>query len=137
VARAARAPLLYWPAAKLLGHHYLRKADGSYLRGLGRIARRELLILDDFALEPLNAPPRIGLLETRENRHGRASTLIANQLPVAKRHETIGEPSTADADCDRMVHAAERIELKGGSVRKLRAQRTEHYDGDRAEGGAS
>ena len=120
--------VLYWPASKLFAHLKLSKADGSYLRELGRIARRQLLIVDDFALEPLDAPSRITLLEILEDRHDRASTLIASQLPVTKWHETIGEPTIADAICDRIVHAAERIELKGESVRKLYAQRTKEQE---------
>jgi DNA replication protein DnaC len=117
--------VLYWSASKLFTHLKLCKADGSYPRELGKIARRQLLIIDDFALEPLDAPSRIALLDILEDRHGRASTLIASQLPVAKWHELIGEPTVADAICDRIVHTAERIELKGESVRKLYAQRTQ------------
>jgi DNA replication protein DnaC len=115
--------VLYWATSKLFAHLKLSKADGSYLRELGKIGRRELLIIDDFALEPLDAASRISLLEILEDRHDRASTLITSQLPVAKWHEMIGEPTIADAICDRIVHAAERIELKGESVRKLHAQR--------------
>lgn len=117
--------VLYWSASKLFTHLKLCKADGSYPRELGKIARCELLIIDDFALEPLDAASRIALLDILEDRHGRASTLIASQLPVAKWHELIGEPTVADAICDRIVHTAERIELKGESVRKLYAQRTQ------------
>jgi DNA replication protein DnaC len=129
--------VLYWSASKLFGHLKLCKADGSYARELGKIARRELLIVDDFALEPLDAPSRIGLLDLLEDRHGRAATLIVSQIPVAKWHELIGEPTIADAICDRIVHAAERIELKGESVRKLYAQRKKHGEDEGPEGGAS
>ena len=122
--------VLYWSASKLFTHLKLCKADGSYPRELGKIARRELLIIDDFALEPLDAASRIALLDILEDRHGRASTLVASQLPVAKWYELIGEPTVADAICDRIVHTAERIELKGESVRKLYAQRTQRKEGD-------
>jgi DNA replication protein DnaC len=122
--------VLYWSSSKLFSHLKLSKADGSYPRELGKIARRELLIVDDFALEPLDAPSRIGLLDILEDRHGRASTLIASQLPVARWHELIGEPTIADAICDRIVHSAERIELKGESVRKLYAQRSKPTEGE-------
>jgi DNA replication protein DnaC len=114
---------LYWSASKLFAHLKLCKADGTYLRELGKIGRRELLVIDDFGLEGLDGPSRIALLEILEDRHGRASTLIATQLPVAKWHDVIGEPTIADAICDRIVHTAYRIELKGESVRKLYAQR--------------
>jgi len=122
--------VLYWSASKLFAHLKLCKADGSYLRELGKFARRELLIVDDFGLEGLDAPSRIALLEILEDRHGRASTLIASQLPVAKWHEIIGEPTIADAICDRIVHTAHRIELKGESVRKLYAQRGKDQEVD-------
>jgi DNA replication protein DnaC len=116
--------VLYWPASKLFAQLKLSKADGSYLKELGKIARRELILIDDFGLEALDTASRLSLLEILEDRHGRASTLIASQLPVAKWHELIGDPTIADAICDRIVHSAQRIELKGESVRKLYAQRT-------------
>lgn len=115
--------VLYCSASKLFAQLKLSKADGSYLRELGKIARRDLLVVDDFGLEGLDAPSRLALLEILEDRHDRASTLIACQLPVAKWHDVIGEPTIADAICDRIVHSAHRIELKGESVRKLYAQR--------------
>ena len=116
--------VLYWSASKLFAHLKLSKADGSYLRELGKIARHDVILLDDFGLEALDPPSRLGLLEILEDRHGRASTLLASQLPVAKWYDVIGEPTIADAICDRIVHSAHRIELKGESVRKLYAQRT-------------
>lgn len=116
--------VLYCSASKLFAELKLSKADGSYLRELGKIARRDLIVVDDFGLEPLDAPSRLALLEILEDRHERASTLLASQLPVAKWHEAIGEPTIGDAICDRIVHTAHRIELKGESVRKLYAQRT-------------
>jgi DNA replication protein DnaC len=120
--------VLYASASKLFAQLKLAKADGSYLRELGKISRRELILIDDFGLETLDAASRLSLLEILEDRHGRASTLISSQLPVAKWHETIGEPTIADAICDRIVHSAQRIELKGESVRKLYAQRSKQTE---------
>ena len=114
----------YWSAAKLFEHLKLCKADGSYLKELARLQKRKLLIVDDFALEPLDAQSRLSLLEILEDRHGRASSMFASQLPVSQWHQLIGDPTLADAICDRIVHTAHRIELKGESVRKLYAQRT-------------
>ena len=113
----------YWSAAKLFEHMKLCKADGSYLRELSRLARKRLWILDDFGLEVLDTASRLILLEILEDRHGRASSLFTSQLPVAQWHTIIGDPTIADAICDRIVHTAHRIELKGESVRKLYAQR--------------
>lgn len=113
----------YWPAAKLFEHLKLCKADGSYLREVAKISRKRLLIVDDFGLEVLDTPSRLFLLELLEDRHGRASSIFASQLPVTQWHQVIGDPTIADAICDRIVHTAHRIELKGESVRKLYAHR--------------
>jgi DNA replication protein DnaC len=103
----------------------LCKADGSYLRELAKLARKRLLIAEDFGLEVLDTSSRLILLEIMENRHGRASTLPTSQLPVAQWHQVIGEPTIADAICDRIVHTAHRFELKGESFRKFYAHRAE------------
>jgi DNA replication protein DnaC len=113
----------YWPAAKLFEQLKLCKADGSYLRELAKLAKKRLLVIDDFGLEILDTASRLFLLELLEDRHGRASTILASQLPVSQWHQVIGEPTIADAICDRIVHTAHRIELKGESVRKLYAHR--------------
>jgi DNA replication protein DnaC len=118
-------PVAYWPAAKLFEHMKLCKADGSYLRELAKLARKRLWIVDDFGLEVLDTASRLILLEILEDRHGRASSLFTSQLPIGQWHTTIGDATIADAICDRIVHTAHRIELKGESVRKLYAQRDE------------
>lgn len=94
------------------------KADGSYSREISRIEKYDLLILDDFGLANLDSTSRMILLEIIEDRHGRKSTIISSQLPVAKWYEIIGEDTIADAILDRMVHSAHRLELKGESLRK-------------------
>ena len=113
----------YWPAGKLFEHLKLCKADGSYLREVAKMSKKRLLIVDDFGLEVLDTPSRLFLLELLEDRHGRASSIFASQLPVSQWHQVIGDPTIADAICDRIVHTAHRIELKGESVRKLYAHR--------------
>jgi len=114
----------YWSATKLFEHLKLCNADGSYLKELARFAKRALILIDDFGLEPLDASSRLSLLEILEDRHGRASSLFASQLPVSQWHQIIGDSTLADAICDRIVHTAYRIELKGESVRKLYAHRS-------------
>ncbi len=94
------------------------KADGSYSREISKIERYDLLILDDFGLENLDSVARMCLLEIIEDRHGRKSTIISSQLPVAKWYDVIGESTIADAILDRMIHTSHRIELKGESLRK-------------------
>jgi len=80
----------------------------------------QLLILDDWGLEPLDAAARHDLLEILEERHGRRSTIVTSQLPVDKWHDVIGNPTYADAILDRLVHNAHRIDLTGDSLRRTR-----------------
>jgi len=109
---------LYFNTQKLFSKLKMSKVDGSYPREISRIEKYDLLILDDFGLAPLDNVARMFLLEIIEDRHGRKSTIISSQLPVAKWHEVIGESTVADAILDRLAHTAHRIELKGESLRK-------------------
>ena len=84
--------------------------------------RVDLLVLDDWGPDRLSQSQRRDLMEIVEDRHGRGSTLITSQLPVATWHEVIGEPTLGDAILDRIVHTAYRIDLDGPSLRKLKAQ---------------
>ena len=96
----------------------MMKADGSYLREISRIEKQELLILDDFGLQPLDNQNRAALMELIEDRHGRRSTIITSQLPVKEWYDIIGEKTLADAILDRLVHDANRIDIDGDSMRK-------------------
>lgn len=109
---------LYFNAQKLFSKLKMMKADGSYSREIAKVEKYDLLILDDFGLQPLDNTARMILLEIIEDRHGRKSTVIASQLPVGKWYEVIGDSTVADAILDRMVHTAHRLELKGESLRK-------------------
>ena len=111
----------YVRAPRLLQDLAISRGDGSYGRLLAKLAKTELLAIDDWLLHPLKEPERRDLLEVIEDRYGRASTLLATQLPVKAWHEAIGEPTLADAICDRLIHGAHRIELKGPSMREPRA----------------
>jgi DNA replication protein DnaC len=86
-------------------------------RALGGV---QLLILDDWGLQPLDGVARHDLLEILEERYGRRSTIITSQIPVDKWHELIGDPTYADAILDRIVHNAHRINLTGHSLRRSR-----------------
>ena len=113
----------YYTRAPRLHHDLVvARADGSYGRLLARLAKTELLLIDDFALTPLKDQERRDLLEILEDRHERASTLVTSQLPVKAWHEAIAEPTLADAICDRLIHSAHRIELKGASLREAKAR---------------
>ena len=115
--------VLYFNCSKLFSQLRLSKADGTYNKELDRIQKQEVIILDDFGIYPFDTQSRLSLLEIMEDRHGRGSTVISSQFPVKSWHEIIGEPTIADAICDRIIHSAYRIELKGESVRKKYAKK--------------
>ena len=103
---------------RLLHEVAVGRGDGSYTRLMARLAKLDLLAIDDWMLAPLRDAERRDLTEVIEDRAERASTLIASQLPVTDWHAVIGDPNQADAICDRLLHDAHRIELKGRSMRR-------------------
>ena len=102
----------------------LARGDGRYARLLRALGGVQLLILDDWGLEPLDAAARHDLLEILEERYGRRSTIITSQIPVDKWHDVIADPTYADAILDRLVHNAHRINFTGHSLRRSRANKT-------------
>jgi DNA replication protein DnaC len=109
---------IYRRASRLSDELVLARADGTYARALSRIARVDVLIIDDWGHAPLKDQERRDLVEVLDDRHGNRSTIMTSQLPVAKWHDHIGDPTNADAICDRVLHNAHRIVLKGPSRRK-------------------
>jgi DNA replication protein DnaC len=118
--------VFYASTPKLFAKLKMAKADGSYIKEIAKIERQQLLILDDFGIQPFDAQSRAALMEIIEDRHGKTSLIITSQLPVSKWHEVIGEKTIADAILDRIVHDAHRIELKGESMRRKRKPETEN-----------
>ena len=110
--------VLYLRAPRLFETLLQSKGDGSHLKTLTRLAKVQLLILDDLFLTALSDPERKDLLEIIEDRHAQASTVITSQCPIKDWHHVIGEPTIADAILDRLLHHAYKIELKGESIRK-------------------
>jgi len=100
--------------------------DGRYQKILKSLAKIDVLVIDDFALDPLTSKQRRNLLEILEDRYDSRSTIVTSQLPVNKWHEIIGDPTFADAILDRLVHNAYKITLKGESMRKTRKKLTEN-----------
>ncbi len=115
---------LYTRAPQLFRELAVAHADGSLPRRLLRLARIDVLIVDDWAMAPLNEVERRDFLEVCDDRYERRSTILTSQLPVAKWHAQIGDPTIADSILDRLVHEAHRIELQGESMRKKRAGKT-------------
>ncbi len=108
----------YFIAQKLFLMLRMSKADESYMRQIKRLEKHDLLIIDDFGMQPLDDMSRMMLLEIIEDRHQKSSTILASQLPVEKWYDVIGESTVADAILDRLVHTSHRIELSGESMRK-------------------
>jgi len=112
--------VVYANMQKLVARAKIARLEGQSTKFFDTIRRKNLLIIDDFGLVPLDAQQRMDLMEIIEDRHGRAATIIASQLPVTAWYEIIGENTIADAILDRLVHTSHRIELKGDSMRKKR-----------------
>lgn len=96
----------------------LAKLDGTYIKLLNHLERQTLIILDDFGLQPLTQEMKLALLQVLEERHGKRSTIITSQLPVAAWHQYLNEPTIADAIMDRLTAREHRIELQGESLRR-------------------
>ena len=103
---------------RLIEELALAHADGTYTRLLGRLAKVDVLVLDDWGIAPLREQERRDMLEIVEDRHGARATIITSQLPVENWHDYVGDPTIADALLDRVVHTAHRIKLKGPTRRK-------------------
>ena len=112
----------YARTARLLQELTAARADGTHARRLSALARTDLLVLDDWAMAPLNDAQRRDLFEILDDRYDRHSTLVAAQVPIEQWYESIGDPTLADAMLDRLIHNAHKICLKGESMRKLRAK---------------
>jgi DNA replication protein DnaC len=110
--------VLYQQSTKLFARLKIAKADGSYLKEISKMERVDLIVIDDFGIQPLDSQCRTSFLEIMEDRHEKGSTIITSQLPVNKWHEAIGEQTIADAIMDRIIHNAHRIDMRGDSLRK-------------------
>lgn len=115
--------VLYANTARLMGQLKMAKAKGTISQELKKIERADLLVLDDFGIQPFDAGGRMNLMDIVEDRYGKKSTLITSRVPVKDWYDIIGEKTIADAVLDRIVHQAIRIELHGDSIRKLQAKR--------------
>lgn len=112
----------YYRLSRLLLELTQTKADGSYSKALQTLARLDVLILDDWGLEPLKAAQRNDVMEIMDDRNGSSSTVIISQLPTDQWYQSIGDNTLADAILDRLMHNAHRIKLKGESMRKLQSE---------------
>jgi DNA replication protein DnaC len=103
---------------RMLGELAIARADGSYGATLSRLAKLDVLVLDDLLIAPLKDTERRDLLEVLEDRYDQRSTVVTSQVPTKTWHEMLADPTVADAICDRLVHNAHVLSLKGPSIRK-------------------
>ncbi|MCP5503068.1 MAG: ATP-binding protein [Leptospiraceae bacterium] len=111
--------VLYYNSSKLFNSLRMKKVDGSYNREIDKIKKTDLLILDDFGLEPFDKKTALFLMEIIEDRHGQKSTIITSQYPISSWHDVVNNQTIADAVCDRILHSSYTFTLKGDSMRKL------------------
>jgi DNA replication protein DnaC len=109
---------IYRRVPRLFDELRLARADGTYPRLLARLAKVDVLVLDDFGIAPLTDEARRDLLEILEDRYGLRATVITSQLDPDLWHDHLADPTVADAICDRVLHGAHRLALKGPSRRK-------------------
>lgn len=113
---------LYFRTARLLSELAMARGDGTYPRFLAKLAKVDVLILDDFGIMPLTPTECHDLLEVIDDRNLLHSTVVASQLPIDGWHTALTDPTIADAILDRLVHNAYKIKLTGDSMRKMRGQ---------------
>jgi DNA replication protein DnaC len=110
--------VVYAGCIKLFSRLKLCKADGTFEKELLKLKKKNIVILDDFGLHPIDEQSKLILLELLEDRYARHSMIITSQFPLNSWHEIIANPTVADAICDRLFHNAYKIELNGESMRK-------------------
>jgi DNA replication protein DnaC len=109
---------MYFGMTRLIEKIAQAKLDGSYVRFINHLEKTNLIILDDFGLQPMDIITRLSLLQILEDRYGKKSIIVTSQLPISKWHQYIDDPTLADAIMDRMAVNASKIELKGESLRR-------------------
>jgi DNA replication protein DnaC len=117
---------VYRRASKLFPELALARADGTYTRLLAKLARADVLVLDEWAMNAITDVERRDLLEILDDRYGSRATIVTSQVPPKKWHAHINEPTHADAICDRLMHNAHRLMLKGPSRRNPEEKKSDH-----------
>lgn len=112
----------YYRISRLLEMLSIAHGDGRFAKFIQQLAKTDVLLLDDWGLEPMTLSQRNDLLEIMEDRHGLKSTLITSQLPITQWHKTIGDATLADAILDRLLHNSHKLKLKGESMRKMMSE---------------
>lgn len=109
----------YIKAADLIAMLLIARADGSYPKLAMKLAKFQLLLIDEWLRDPLSVQQAREVLDLLDDRFRQASTIFISQIPVIDWHKNILDPTLADATLDRIVHDAFRLELLGEFMRKL------------------
>ena len=109
---------------KLFRQLDIAQADGSLTSLLKKLAKVDLLLIDDWGLSPLSADQYRLFLEILDDRQGTGATLLTSQYPLDTWHQLVEDPTVGDAILDRLLHNAFRIELMGDSMRQRKTQPT-------------
>ena len=117
--------VMYFNTQKLIARTKTERLEGTILKFFDKVAKCKLLILDDFGLSRFQGQQQLDLMEIIEDRHGKASTIMASQLPISSWYELFQDATVADALLDRLVHSSYKIELRGDSLRKKKTQKTQ------------
>jgi DNA replication protein DnaC len=117
----------YFRIPKLLEELRISRVDGSFMRLMTKLSRAKLLILDDWGLSSLSETESKDILEVIEECCGKCSVIVAGQLPIENWHQTIANPTVADAILDRLVHNSHKFNLKGESMRKKSTENDESF----------
>ncbi len=110
--------VFYSRAPRLFTNLFQTRSDGSYLKYLAKLSRYDVLIIDDIGISPMNETEKRDLLEIVEDRNLTSSMIVTSQIPIKDWYQVIGDPTLADAICDRLLQNAYKLELKGESMRK-------------------
>lgn len=109
---------LYFNMNRLCEQLAVAKVDGTFIKWINRIAKANLIIIDDFGLQPLTHDVKLAILQILEDRYAKNATIIASQLPIKAWYEYIDDATIADAIMDRLTAKASKIQLQGKSLRK-------------------
>jgi len=109
----------YYRSTRLLMDLAIARADGSYPKLLQKLAKTEVLILDDWCMPGLDAEQARQMLDIIDDRVLQRSTIVASQLPIGEWHGVISDPTTADAILDRLIHGSHKLFLSGDTMRRL------------------
>ncbi|MBL7050338.1 MAG: ATP-binding protein [Nitrospira sp.] len=93
------------------------KGTGVYLNYLRKLQNIKVLIIDDFAMQPVTPDQLCDLMEIIEERDQLGPVIITTQYPPSKWHSLFDDPTIADAICDRLIPVAIKLNLKGKSLR--------------------